>query len=506
MGLRWGYSPKIEKFIPLGDYPADQYLIIAQQAIENLGWKLSHLSESGIIAYTNISFQSYSEEISIRIHANVAVFKSECLGVQLMFTDYGKNDQNLEKFFHEFEYVQFQLKDIWQDRLTAFHAHIATQDDGYFNQAPLAAKNKIRNAFYLLYPQKGYFVTPFIVILSTICWFMMLSLMVGGLNTGKHVDDPAAFIARVYEIVGANSRDLVLRGQFWRLLTHQFVHFSFFHLFFNMYALIYIGLMIENKLGSVKTLAVYLLSGICGGLISIVNYKIGFMGGASGAIMGMFGAFLAMLLSRAFEKNANKALLLSTGIVVAYMLINGLFGHRVDNSAHFGGFISGCILGYLLYNKELFHKQWSVYLRSAVAVLLVAGLAFAVLTFSPRYDVKAYVALREQFMNNEVLFNNVYSVSRDLSKTEQGEVVKKYGIKPWEENLNIVKKMDKLALIEEHVLDRKFRRALANTGYEASMLMYKYYRGDTDVKRATIQAKINKLAQLKSDFIEASIK
>lgn len=61
MSISWGYSPKVEKYIPLGDFPMDRYLIIARQAIENLGWNLSHISERGIIAYTPISFQSYSE-------------------------------------------------------------------------------------------------------------------------------------------------------------------------------------------------------------------------------------------------------------------------------------------------------------------------------------------------------------------------------------------------------------------------------------------------------------
>jgi rhomboid protease GluP len=155
MSISWGYSPKIEKYIPLADFPADKYLIIARQAIENLGWSLSHVSESGLIAYTPISFQSYSEEVSIRIHGNFAVVKSECVGIQMWFNDYGKNDLNLEKFFHEFEYVQYHLQNIWDESLATFHALIATQDDTYFDKAPLTAKNKIKNILYLFFSSKG---------------------------------------------------------------------------------------------------------------------------------------------------------------------------------------------------------------------------------------------------------------------------------------------------------------------------------------------------------------
>ena len=71
MLISWGYSPKIEKYIPLAEFPADKYLIVAEQAIENLGWSLSHVSESGLIAYTPIlsnpivkKYLSVSMEIS----------------------------------------------------------------------------------------------------------------------------------------------------------------------------------------------------------------------------------------------------------------------------------------------------------------------------------------------------------------------------------------------------------------------------------------------------------
>lgn len=90
MAIAWGYSPKIEKYIPLGDFPADKYLVVVAQVIENLGWKLSHVSEVGIIAYTPISLQSYSEEISIRIEHNFAVVKSECVGYKCFLMTMGR--------------------------------------------------------------------------------------------------------------------------------------------------------------------------------------------------------------------------------------------------------------------------------------------------------------------------------------------------------------------------------------------------------------------------------
>src|SRR5690606_22944035 len=115
MPISWGYSPKIIRYIPLADFPADKYLIIATQAIANLGWNLSHISQTGIIAYTPLSFQSYSEEISLRIEGNFVIIKSECVGIQMLFNDYGKNSANLDLLFNEFEYVEYHLAEIWEE-------------------------------------------------------------------------------------------------------------------------------------------------------------------------------------------------------------------------------------------------------------------------------------------------------------------------------------------------------------------------------------------------------
>lgn len=505
MSVRWGYSPKVEKFIPLGDFPADKYLIIAKRVIENLGWKLSHLSESGIIAYTNISFQSYSEEVSIRIDSNFAIFKSECLGIQLLFNDYGKNELNLDRFFDEFEYVQFHLKDVWEAELVAYHAYIAVQDDGYFEEAPLAVKDKIKNVFYLFYPQRGYLVTPILININILYWLICMVLMSikAGYLKGQHVpaEDWGMLAKELWLQFGANSRDLVLKGEAWRLLTHQFVHFNFSHLFFNMYALAYVGLMVENRLGSAKTLMIYLLSGICGGLISVINYKIGFMGGASGAVTGLFGAFLALLVSRSFEKNAAKAMIISTVIVESLILINGLLGRNVDNAAHAGGLVSGFIIAYLLYNPVILRVKNSIHLRAGISFLLVFALAMGVYSYAPRYDIEGYVSLRAQFLANESHFSKVYYITSDLSKEEKMRIVKEDGLGVWKKNLALVKQMEKMVLIDNHKSDLAFRSKIAHMGYGICELMYQDYKADSKAHRKEIREKLHEMEVFKSKFL-----
>ncbi|QPH38165.1 rhomboid family intramembrane serine protease [Pedobacter endophyticus] len=486
MSVSWGYSPKVEKFIPLGDFPADKYLIVAQQAIENLGWKLSHLSETGLIAYTTISFQSYSEEISIRIHGNFAVVKSECVGIQMFFNDYGKNDLNLEKFFHEFEYVEFHLKDVWDDRLAKFNALIAEQDDLYFEKAPLATKNKIKNVLYLFFPQKGYTVTPALVIVNVL-YFIIVSLLSAVffrylLISQRQHFDVYKFVEKVKDFrlaLGVNHRNTVLNGQFWRLVTHQFIHGSVSHLFFNMYALIYLGLMIENKLGWKKYLFIYLLSGVCGGLISLTVHQESIMMGASGAIMGLYGAFIALLVNKTFEKKATQALLISTLIVSFLVLLNGSFGKRVDNAAHIGGFVSGFIFCYLLTFKLTVASPLKNWIRYAACPTLFAIFFAGIIIFSPKYQTEEFKVLTFKFNRNLENLNAITRLKIDLPKDAKLKSIKEDGIEPMEKNLAIIKRMDSLVLKKEDAKERDRKVRLGKASYRAVMLMYSDIKGDS---------------------------
>ncbi|TBO44976.1 rhomboid family intramembrane serine protease [Pedobacter kyonggii] len=485
MSISWGYSPKIEKFIPLADFPADKYLIVAKQAIENLGWSLSHVSESGLIAYTPISFQSYSEEISIRIHGNFAVVKSECVGIQMLFNDYGKNDLNLEKFFHEFEYVEFHLKDVWEESLSKFHQFIATQDDHYFEKAPLATKNKIKNVLFLFFPQKGYTATPTVVLINVFYYvaiflFSAVLMINLSLKTGSAShDDYIEEIRKISLNFGVNQRNLVLGGEYWRLITYQFIHGSKSHLFFNMYALVYLGLMIENKLGWKKYLFIYLMSGVCGGLVSLIFHQEGVMMGASRAIMGLYGAFIALLTTKTFERKATKALLVSTLIVSLLVLVNGAFGKRVDNAAHIGGFVSGFIFAYLLNYKrdESFEiKSWA---RYAVSVLLFLMFFSGVLHFSPKYGTEEFRKLRNTFNGNMGSLNSIMNLKISLPKDVKLASIKEDGIIPMERNLVVIKQMQALNLKPEDAKEREEKIKLSKASHRAVMLMYRDIKADS---------------------------
>lgn len=471
MNISWGYSPKIEKYIPLGDYPADKYLIVARQAVENLGWSLSHISSNGLIVYTPLSLQSYSEEFSIKIEGNFAVVKSECIGIQMWFNDYGKNALNLEKFFHELAYVEYHLKDVWEESLSKFHQFVDTQDPNYFEKAPLTVKNKMKNILYLFAPQKGYVATPVLIWMNVAYHIFLLFLGVIMLKY-LYKDYSLEAVDRFAAHIGVNSRALVLNGDYWRLFSYQFIHGGWSHLFFNMYALIYIGLMVEHKLKPQKFLFIYILSGAVGGLVSIVFHEEGFMVGASGAIMGLFGAFLALLLNQAFEKNATKALTLSTVLVVALMLFNGSISHRTDNSAHIGGFIAGFVLGYILIKDKINGKYLAVSLRYAISIVFTFVFAAFILAFTPNFQTKEFEELQSQYQENAYNFGRVYNIPSNLTKQAKLKFIKTQAIDAWKKNTQLVKKMQGLTLNKRQRFKVNFDSKIVEKASKISQLLY----------------------------------
>ncbi|CAN0455301.1 unnamed protein product, partial [Discosporangium mesarthrocarpum] len=83
---------------------------------------------------------------------------------------------------------------------------------------------------------------------------------------------------------------IVVRGQWYRLLTPVFLHGSLAHLLVNSYSLSAVGPVVERVMGKGRFLGIYLLSGVAGNVLScIVNPTMPAVG-ASGAIFGMIGA------------------------------------------------------------------------------------------------------------------------------------------------------------------------------------------------------------------------
>jgi rhomboid protease GluP len=147
---------------------------------------------------------------------------------------------------------------------------------------------------------------------------------------------------------GANVGALVWAGEWWRLLSAVFIHIGIVHLAFNSYALIFIGPLLEELLGKERFLALYVVTGVFGFVLS--NWYYGpwlTTAGASGAIFGLIGAGIV------FSKRRSQ-----WGSVLGQQLVHWAiygFGYGLvigaNNAAHFGGFVAGVAFAYCLSNQ-----------------------------------------------------------------------------------------------------------------------------------------------------------
>jgi rhomboid protease GluP len=400
--MAFGISPYKQTLIPLGGYDPDHYLTLLYNAMVGLGWHISYFHHDGLIAYTNISLASYSEEVSIRIKDNWAVIKSECVGYQGLLTDYGKNARNLERLFNELEYTDAILSNSLQERTEELMESIPENQFINLDEPPMVGKEKLHDFIHAFFPQRYYFITPILVLTNITVYvcsaFFMLILIAVMQKTGKLNMHENVF-ENLYLHLGFSGRASVLHGQVWRLITNTFQHFSPLHLIGNMMALVYVGSMIESKLGKWNFLLLYLLTGICASMASVGWHYTGVSGGASGAIYGLFGILLALASTDFYERNARRAILISTAVMVAITIAP--FKSHIDNAAHFGGLISGYIFGWIFYlgmaNKHSFSAKWSLATACIITLMFVA----ASLKFLPDYKIQDYQALLQKTQHTE---------------------------------------------------------------------------------------------------------
>lgn len=177
---------------------------------------------------------------------------------------------------------------------------------------------------------------------------------------------------------GANFRPLTMGGEYWRLLTSVFLHIGFTHLAMNMAGLFVVGQMAENLYGRTKFLVIYLLAGVGGSLYSAAFNPEIVSAGASGAIFGMFGCWLAFFLAyrNRLAENYVKANIKVIGFILVYNLGAGMLIPGLDTAAHIGGFLTGLISGLLLVPGTPGESHWRV--RDVVSSLVMCGLLLGV--------------------------------------------------------------------------------------------------------------------------------
>ncbi|QJB35277.1 rhomboid family intramembrane serine protease [Chitinophaga oryzae] len=149
---------------------------------------------------------------------------------------------------------------------------------------------------------------------------------------------------------GANYWPLTIgHGEYWRLLTSMFLHAGWWHLLTNMLGLFIAGVFLEPVIRPLRFIIAYLVTGLIADYASVLFHRNMVGVGASGAIFGIYGVFFALLTTRLFPPIARHNFL---GYISLFILLNLLvagFSQDIDNAAHLTGFLSGMLMGYVLY-------------------------------------------------------------------------------------------------------------------------------------------------------------
>ncbi len=148
--------------------------------------------------------------------------------------------------------------------------------------------------------------------------------------------------------------------EYYRLLSAMFMHADFSHLGNNMLVLFCVGDKLERVLGKLKFLFIYFSAGILAGITSI-SYNMWkeqghftensvYSIGASGAIFGLIGAMLYIVLrSRGRMRNISSRQMM---FFVLFSLYGGIANAQIDQAAHVGGFLAGFAAAALVYRHK----------------------------------------------------------------------------------------------------------------------------------------------------------
>jgi rhomboid protease GluP len=173
---------------------------------------------------------------------------------------------------------------------------------------------------------------------------------------------------------------IFVRNEWWRVVTAMFLHGGLIHIGFNMSALMQLGPALEELYGSGRYFFLYTLTGAFGFLASafLGNHSLG----ASGALLGLVGAMLAITTKRGGSPMRELRSRLISSVVILFAL--GFMGMGMDNTAHFAGLVSGFLLGKLFADRRPMNapeRRNSALLGSLALIVVIASFAMMILHY-----------------------------------------------------------------------------------------------------------------------------
>lgn len=417
--------------MPIGDYTSQQFLALAIETAKKIQWRVDLVSEHGFIANTDNSMLEVNSQVILKMDEDQASIQSEATGHLRASKSF--HEKTVTEFNETFarlkhSFTKEQLDEKYEELKPLF---ASTEEYASFQQETAEGEGGL-TGLSLFKPRKGYLATPILVYLNVLIFILMVF---SGANFMTPDNDSLLKW-------GANFRPATLEGEWWRLITNCFEHIGIVHLLMNMYALLYIGVLLEPRLGTLRFLTAYILTGIAASVASLWWHDLTISAGASGAIFGMYGVFLAMLTTNLIDQPTKKALLPSISIFIVYNLMYGMKG-GVDNAAHIGGLVSGLVIGYatLPSLKKPEARNWE-FGTIGIMTILFLSCSFLVYRTIPN-DIGKYDEKMKTFSSNEAMAIEVYKLISTQQKERVLPEVEK-GISYWNDNTKLINELEQL--------------------------------------------------------------
>jgi len=342
-----------------------EVIVLLFQAFRDLKWGVEHLHPMRVVAVTPRSAFSWGEEVVIDLDTDgfTALSKFQQWSI---IPGHKRHQRNLDRLLEAFalarvsvspEVMAAELKELEESGVMTQDASMAKAHEFHWKDIGMA-----------FIPRREFFATPLLIDISVVVFVLMVV-------SGVHFMEPTGEDLVAW---GGNWRGATLAGEWWRLLTCCFVHIGIVHLLFNMYALLMVGIHLEPLLGRSRVLGLYVITGVFASVASLWWHDNTVSAGASGAIFGLYGVFLALLTTDLLHKEVRQQLLSSIGIFVVYNLVYGLQG-GVDNAAHIGGLVSGVVMGFAIYpalrRPEAQGLQWTSVAVPTIVLTMAGGWA-----------------------------------------------------------------------------------------------------------------------------------
>jgi len=243
-------------------------------------------------------------------------------------------------------------------------------------------------------PRRSWSYAPATYVLVGINCLVFLVMVAHHVSMGNPTSDQLLYWG------ADNAGNVLLQGQWWRIVTAMFVHVGILHLATNMWCLWNLGLLAEPLMGSTGVFAVYILTGAAGNLLSTcVNWfwfnqdwvefhDLGVFpagAGASGAVFGIAGALIILLKSHRLPVPPQElhklrksviyfaAINLVLGLSISFGTMVAHSGLSIDNMAHLGGFSSGLLFAAPMVPRIGSPRDLFLF-RLRMAMVLVVGI------------------------------------------------------------------------------------------------------------------------------------